>query len=113
MSFSGRCRCMKYALLFPGQGSQTVGMLAALGVGEPQVDETFNEASAVLGWDVLRLVREGPEEELNRTQRTQPALLAAGIAVWRVWRAGGGPLPAMMAGHSLGEYAALVAAGSL
>ncbi|MDB5978402.1 MAG: fabD [Nevskia sp.] len=104
---------MKYALLFPGQGSQTVGMLAALGVGEPQVDETFNEASAVLGWDVLRLVREGPEEELNRTQRTQPALLAAGIAVWRVWRAGGGALPAVMAGHSLGEYTALVAAGSI
>ena len=104
---------MKYALLFPGQGSQTVGMLAALGAGEPLVDETFNEASAVLGWDVLRLVRQGPEEELNRTQRTQPALLAAGIAVWRVWRAGGGALPAAMAGHSLGEYAALVAAGSI
>lgn len=104
---------MKYALLFPGQGSQTVGMLAALGAGEPLVDETFNEASAVLGWDVLRLVREGPEEELNRTQRTQPALLAAGIAVWRVWRAGGGALPAVMAGHSLGEYTALVAAGSI
>lgn len=104
---------MKYALLFPGQGSQTVGMLAALGAGDPLVDETFNEASAVLGWDVLRLVREGPEEELNRTQRTQPALLAAGIAVWRVWRAGGGALPAVMAGHSLGEYTALVAAGSI
>jgi [acyl-carrier-protein] S-malonyltransferase len=104
---------MKYALLFPGQGSQTVGMLAALGAGEPQVDETFNEASAVLGWDVLRLVREGPEAELNRTQRTQPALLAAGIAVWRVWRAFGGALPAVMAGHSLGEYTALVAAGSI
>ena len=104
---------MKYALLFPGQGSQTVGMLAALGAGDPRVDETFNEASAVLGWDVLRLVREGPEEELNRTQRTQPALLAAGIAVWRVWRAGGGALPAVMAGHSLGEYTALVAAGSI
>lgn len=104
---------MKYALLFPGQGSQTVGMLAALGAGDPLVDEAFNEASAVLGWDVLRLVREGPEEELNRTQRTQPALLAAGIAVWRVWRAGGGALPAVMAGHSLGEYTALVAAGSI
>ncbi|WP_029920607.1 ACP S-malonyltransferase [Nevskia soli] len=104
---------MKYALLFPGQGSQAVGMLAALGAGEPLVDETFNEASAVLGWDVLRLVREGPEEELNRTQRTQPALLAAGIAVWRVWRAGGCAPPAVMAGHSLGEYTALVAAGSI
>lgn len=104
---------MKYALLFPGQGSQSVGMLAGLAAADPRVEETFSEASAVLGWDVLRLVREGPEEELNRTQRTQPALLAAGIAVWRVWRAGGGPLPAMMAGHSLGEYAALVAAESI
>ena len=104
---------MKYALLFPGQGSQSVGMLASLAAADPRVEETFSEASAVLGWDVLRLVREGPEDELNRTQRTQPALLAAGIAVWRVWRAGGGQLPAMMAGHSLGEYAALVAAESL
>ena len=104
---------MKYALLFPGQGSQSVGMLASLAAGNPLVEDTFSEASAVLGWDVLRLVREGPEEELNRTQRTQPALLAAGIAVWRVWRAGGAPLPLMMAGHSLGEYTALVAAESI
>ncbi len=104
---------MKYALLFPGQGSQSVGMLASLAATDPRVEETFSEASAVLGWDVLRLVREGPEAELNRTQRTQPALLAASIAVWRVWRAGGGPLPAVMAGHSLGEYAALVAAESI
>jgi len=104
---------MSYALLFPGQGSQSVGMLASLAASAPQVDETFREASAVLGWDVLRLVREGPEQELNRTQRTQPALLAAGIAVWRVWRAGGGPLPTVLAGHSLGEYAALVAADAI
>ena len=104
---------MKYALLFPGQGSQSVGMLASLAAGEPLVDETFREASEVLGWDVSSLVSSGPEEELNRTQRTQPALLAAGIAVWRVWRAGGGALPAVLAGHSLGEYTALVVAESL
>jgi len=104
---------MSYALLFPGQGSQSVGMLSGLAAGEPLVTETFKEASAVLGWDLLRLVREGPEQELNRTQRTQPALLAAGIAVWRVWRAGGGPQPTALAGHSLGEYAALVAADSI
>ena len=104
---------MKYALLFPGQGSQSVGMLAALAASQPLVEETFREASAVLGWDVLQLVRQGPEEELNRTQRTQPALLAAGVAVWRVWRAGGGAEPALLAGHSLGEYAALVAAEAL
>jgi [acyl-carrier-protein] S-malonyltransferase len=104
---------MKYALLFPGQGSQSVGMLAALAASQPLVEETFREASAVLGWDVLELVRQGPEEELNRTQRTQPALLAADVAVWRVWRAGGGAEPALLAGHSLGEYAALVAAEAL
>jgi [acyl-carrier-protein] S-malonyltransferase len=78
---------MSYALLFPGQGSQSVGMLAGLAESEPRVRETFVEASAALGWDVLRLVQEGPEQELNLTQRTQPALLAAGIAVWRAWRA--------------------------
>ncbi|HEY1459375.1 MAG TPA: acyltransferase domain-containing protein, partial [Casimicrobiaceae bacterium] len=104
---------MKLAMVFPGQGSQSVGMLAGLAASNPQVEETFREASAVLGWDVLGLVKDGPEAELNRTQRTQPALLAAGIAVWRVWRSGGGALPAMMAGHSLGEYAALVAADSI
>ena len=104
---------MKHALLFPGQGSQSVGMLAAVAATDAAVDETFGEASAVLGWDVLQLVRQGPEEELNRTQRTQPALLAAGVAVWRLWRASGAALPAALAGHSLGEYAALVAADSL
>jgi [acyl-carrier-protein] S-malonyltransferase len=104
---------MSYALLFPGQGSQSVGMLAGLAESEPRVRETFVEASAALGWDVLRLVQEGPEQELNLTQRTQPALLAAGIAVWRAWRAAGGPAPAAMAGHSLGEYAALVAAEAI
>jgi [acyl-carrier-protein] S-malonyltransferase len=104
---------MKYALLFPGQGSQSVGMLAALAAEQPLVDETFKEAGAVLGYDLLDLVRQGPESELNRTHRTQPALLAAGIAVWRVWNTGRPPEPALLAGHSLGEYAALVAAGAL
>lgn len=102
---------MKYALLFPGQGSQSVGMLSALGV--PEVEQTFAEASDVLGWDLARLVREGPAEELNRTEKTQPAMLAGGIAVWRHWQSRGLPPPAGLAGHSLGEYSALVAAGSM
>lgn len=104
---------MKYAMLFPGQGSQSVGMLAALAAAHPVVEQTFTEASGVLGWDVGKLIRSGPEAELNRTDRTQPALLAAGIAVWRVWQENAPPPPVAMAGHSLGEYAALVAAGSL
>lgn len=102
---------MKYALLFPGQGSQSVGMLAAHTA--PQVAATFAEASQVLGWDLAGLIANGPAEELNKTDRTQPALLAAGIALWRVWQAQGLPQPAALAGHSLGEYTALVAAGSL
>lgn len=102
---------MKYAMLFPGQGSQSVGMLG--GFVEPVVARTFDEASEVLGWNVGALVREGPEHELNRTQRTQPALLAADIAVWRLWQQRGVPPPSALAGHSLGEYAALVAAGAL
>ena len=104
---------MKYALLFPGQGSQEVGMLRALADDDVRIDDTFREASEVLGWDVLRLVKTGPAEELNRTQYTQPALLAASIAVLRVWRARGLPAPSALAGHSLGEYSALVAAGAL
>jgi [acyl-carrier-protein] S-malonyltransferase len=104
---------MKYAMLFPGQGSQAVGMLATLGAAYPVVGETLAEASAALGWDLARLVREGPVEELNRTEKTQPALLAAGVAVWRAWQSHAPPAPAAMAGHSLGEYTALVAAGSI
>ena len=104
---------MKYAMLFPGQGSQAVGMLAGLGAAYPVVGETLAEAGEALGWDLARLVREGPVEELNRTERTQPALLAAGIAVWRAWQTHTPPAPVAMAGHSLGEYTALVAAGSL
>lgn len=102
---------MTYALLFPGQGSQSVGMLA--GLDAPAVAETWAEASEVLGWDLAALVTEGPAEELNRTERTQPALLAAGVAVWRVWQARAPAPPTALAGHSLGEYSALVAAGSL
>lgn len=102
---------MNYTLLFPGQGSQAIGMLGGLPAAE--IEATFSEAADVLGWDLVRLVREGPAEELNRTERTQPALLAAGIAVWRLWQKLGAPPPAALAGHSLGEYTALVAAGSL
>lgn len=102
---------MKYALMFPGQGSQSVGMLGDLEA--PQIAATWQEASDALGWDVADLVRSGPAEELNRTDRTQPALLAASIAVWRVWTTRGRPGPAVLAGHSLGEYSALVAAGSI
>lgn len=102
---------MKYALLFPGQGSQSVGMLSGL---EAQIiHQTFTEASEILGWDLRDLIENGPAEELNRTEKTQPALLAAGIAVWRMWEAQAQTAPAALAGHSLGEYSALVAAGSL
>jgi len=104
---------MKYAMLFPGQGSQAVGMLAALGAAYPVVGEALAEAGDALGWDLARLVREGPVEQLNRTERTQPALLAAGVAVWRAWQSRHPAAPAAMAGHSLGEYTALVAAGSI
>lgn len=104
---------MKYAMLFPGQGSQAVGMLAALGAVYPVVGETLAEAGEALGWDLARLVREGPVADLNRTERTQPALLAAGVAVWRAWQTHQPAAPAAMAGHSLGEYTALVAAGSV
>ena len=91
--------------MFPGQGSQSVGMLAELAAAHPQVREAFDEAGEGAGVDLWSLVQEGPEEQLNRTEFTQPALLAAGIAVWRTWQAGGGASPAMFAGHSLGEYA--------
>ena len=104
---------MKYAVLFPGQGSQSVGMLGALAAAYPVVNQTLDEAGTALGWDLARLVREGPVEELNRTERTQPALLAAGVAAWRAFQSHQPPPPVALAGHSLGEYAALVAAGSL
>ncbi len=101
------------AFVFPGQGSQSVGMLAELAAAEPRVKQTFDEASAGVGKDLWALVQTGPEDELNRTENTQPALLAASVAVWRVWVARGGALPSALAGHSLGEYSALVAAGAL
>ncbi|MBL8266754.1 ACP S-malonyltransferase [Steroidobacter sp.] len=104
---------MTFAFVFPGQGSQSVGMLTALAAAEPIVQETFAEASAVLGYDLWQLCQQGPEELLGATERTQPAMLTAGVATWRVWRKHGGPLPAAMAGHSLGEYSALVCSGAL
>jgi [acyl-carrier-protein] S-malonyltransferase len=104
---------MKFGFVFPGQGSQAVGMLAELAGAFPQVQETFDQASQILGVDLWKLCQEGPEAELNLTQNTQPAMLAAGVAVWRCWKARGGPDPMMMAGHSLGEYTALVCAGAV
>ena len=101
------------AIVFPGQGSQSVGMLAELAVSHPEVEAAFAEASNVLGYDLWSLTQNGPESDLNQTDRTQPAMLAAGVAVWRVWCKQGGAQPAFMAGHSLGEYTALVCAGSL
>ncbi|ERM11547.1 ACP S-malonyltransferase [Pantoea ananatis] len=103
----------QFAFVFPGQGSQTVGMLADLAAAYPAVEATFREASDVLGYDLWQLVSQGPAEELNKTWQTQPALLAASVAIYRVWQQQGGQLPALMAGHSLGEYSALVCAGVL
>ena len=101
------------AFVFPGQGSQSVDMLAELAELHPIVRETFGEASDGAGVDLWALSQGGPEEMLNRTEYTQPALLAAGVAVWRAWHGQGGRSPAQLAGHSLGEYTALVAAGAL
>jgi [acyl-carrier-protein] S-malonyltransferase len=103
---------MNFAFVFPGQGSQTVGMMAAYG-DSPVIRATFDEASAALGRDLWQLVAEGPAEALSQTVNTQPLMLTAGIAVWRLWLDKGGAQPALLAGHSLGEYAALVAAGVL
>lgn len=101
------------AFVFPGQGSQSLGMLADLAAAHPQVRATFDEASEGAGMDLWAVSQQGPEEQLNQTETTQPALLAAGVAVWRAWREAGGPAPTLLAGHSLGEYAALVAAGAI
>jgi [acyl-carrier-protein] S-malonyltransferase len=103
---------MKFALVFPGQGSQSLGMMAQYG-NTAIVRATFDEASTALGRDLWQLVSEGPAEALNQTVNTQPLMLTAGIAVYRLWLENGGPQPALMAGHSLGEYSALVAAGVL
>jgi [acyl-carrier-protein] S-malonyltransferase len=104
---------IKVAFVFPGQGSQSVGMLAKLAGLSPVVRATFDEASGVLGYDLWQLCSEGPIEELNETERTQPAMLVAGIATWRLWQERGGVLPAVVTGHSLGEFTALVAAGAI
>lgn len=101
------------AFMFPGQGSQSVGMLADLAQAHPEVRTTFEEASDGAGVDLWALSQQGPEASLNRTENTQPALLASGVAVWRVWATMGGAQPSKLAGHSLGEYTALVAAGVL
>ncbi|MGD8106470.1 ACP S-malonyltransferase [Pantoea sp. FN0302] len=103
----------QFAMVFPGQGSQTVGMLAELAADNPIVEATFKEASDALGYDLWQLTQQGPAEELNKTWQTQPALLAASVALFRLWQQKGGKTPAMMAGHSLGEYSALVCAGVL
>ncbi len=104
---------MALAFVFPGQGSQSVGMLGELAGTEPVVRETFAEASEVLGYDLWALCQDGPEAALSSTERTQPAMLAAGVATWRVWTGRGGPRPVAMAGHSLGEYTALVCSDAL
>ena len=104
---------MSLAFVFPGQGSQSVGMMAELGAAEPVVRETFAQASEVLGYDLWTLCQHGPEADLGSTERTQPAMLAAGVATWRAWIGRGGPRPVAMAGHSLGEYTALVCSGAL
>ncbi|PSU33353.1 ACP S-malonyltransferase [Photobacterium lutimaris] len=101
----------KFAIVFPGQGSQTVGMLAELAEQYDVVKQTFAEASEVLGYDLWALVQNGPAEDLNQTHRTQPALLTSSVAIWRVWQEVGGAQPEVVAGHSLGEYSALVCAG--
>ena len=103
----------KLAIVFPGQGSQSVGMLAELHQQYDIVQQTFAEASAALGYDLWALIANGPEAELNETHRTQPALLTASVAVWRLWQQQDGAQPAYFAGHSLGEYSALVCAGVL
>ncbi|NOR81704.1 MAG: ACP S-malonyltransferase, partial [Methyloprofundus sp.] len=101
------------AFVFPGQGSQSVGMLVEMAEAYPEIKDTFAQASKVLGFDLWSLVTDGPVEELNQTHNTQPAMLAAGVALWTVWCAHSDVRPAYMAGHSLGEYTALVCSGVL
>jgi [acyl-carrier-protein] S-malonyltransferase len=100
----------KFAFVFPGQGSQAVGMLNGF-AGNPVVQQTLAEASDAIGFDLGKLIAEGPKEELDLTTNTQPVMLTAAVATWRAWLAAGGAMPALVAGHSLGEYSALVAAG--
>jgi len=104
---------MTVAFIFPGQGSQSVGMLSELAEQYAEVNNTFSSASDVLGYDLWKLVKEGPDTELNQTSKTQPAMLAAGVATYRVWQMKNGTTPVCMAGHSLGEYTALVCSGAI
>ena len=104
---------MSFAFVFPGQGSQSIGMLAALSQIDPVVRATFDEASAALGYDLWQLIQEGPKERLDSTECTQPAMLAAGVATWRLWHERGGVDPIMVSGHSLGEFTAFVCAGAI
>ena len=104
---------VKLAMVFPGQGSQSQGMLADLAAQHEEVANTFGAASNVIGYDLWDLVQNGPVEKLNETAFTQPAMLAAGVATWRLWQKLDGAVPAGMAGHSLGEYTALVCAGAI
>ena len=104
---------MSFAFVFPGQGSQSIGMLAALSQTDPVVRATFDEASAALGYDLWQLTQEGPKERLDSTECTQPAMLAAGVATWRLWQKRGGADPIRMSGHSLGEFTAFVCAGAI
>jgi [acyl-carrier-protein] S-malonyltransferase len=104
---------MSFAFVFPGQGSQSVGMLAALAATDPVVRTTFDEASAVLGYDLWQLAQEGPKDRLDSTECTQPAMLAAGVATWRLWHDRGGCEPTIVSGHSLGEFTAFVCAGAI
>lgn len=101
------------AFVFPGQGSQQLGMLSELASANPIIEQTFAEASEALGFDLWAMCQDGPEESLNSTENTQPALLTAGVALWRLWQEQGGAAPVVMSGHSLGEYTALVCAGAM
>ena len=103
----------KIAFVFPGQGSQSIGMLAEMAAADPVIEQTFAAASDVLGYDLWQLVQNGPDTELNQTDKTQPAMLAAGVAMYRTWQNRSDITPAIMAGHSLGEYTALVCAGAI
>jgi len=103
----------KIAFVFPGQGSQSIGMLAEMAAVDPVIEQTFAAASDVLGYDLWQLVQDGPDTELNQTDKTQPAMLAAGVAMYRAWQNRSDITPAIMAGHSLGEYTALVCAGAI
>jgi [acyl-carrier-protein] S-malonyltransferase len=104
---------MTFAAIFPGQGSQSVGMLSELAQQYSLVQQTFAEASDALGFDLWDMVQNGPDTDLNSTHNTQPAMLSAGVAVWRIWNESGAPQPAAMAGHSLGEFTALVCSGAM